>query len=149
MTDVPWRDSQNPHVLAQFCAPYEVASVIKNRRFGPAEITNQRIAEDREVDALARRTKLCAWKEWGGPRPGHQAVRIFLKDGRTLEAWRQQDEVIHPDANPYDKLVEKFKYNAAFSGLVNEGQAAEIVTAVENLDKCRNIGEFIDKHLVF
>ena len=72
--------------------------VHENRRFGPAEITNQRIAEDKEVDALARRSKLCPWNDWGGPRPGFQAVRIFLKDGRQLEAWRERDDVINPDA---------------------------------------------------
>jgi 2-methylcitrate dehydratase PrpD len=147
MTGVPWTDSKNPHILAQFCAPYEVASVIKNRRFGPAEITNRRIVEDSEVDALARRVKLCHWNQWGGPRPAHQAVRIFLKDGRELEAWRERDEVLHPDANPYDKLVQKFKYNVVFSGLVDDEQAEEIVRAIEDLDKCKNICEFIERYL--
>jgi len=149
MTGVPWRDSENPHVLAQFCAPYEIASVIKNRRFGPAEITNERIAEDKEVDALARRVKLCGWKEWGGPKPAHQAVRIFLKDGRKLETWREHDDLIHPDANSYAWLVEKFKYNAVFSGLVNEKQADEIVQAIANLDQFDSLREFIHEHLEF
>jgi 2-methylcitrate dehydratase PrpD len=149
MTGVPWRDSKTPHVLAQFCAPYEVASVIKNRRFGPAEITDQRIAQDREVDALARRTKLCHWTDWGGPRPAQQAVRILLKDGRKLEAWRERDQVLHPDANSYDQLVEKFKYNATFSALVDEEQADKLVRAIENLDKCENIGAFVEQLLVF
>ena len=45
---VPWRPGANPHVTAQFCAPYEVAAVIQNRRLGPAEITNHRIAADKE-----------------------------------------------------------------------------------------------------
>jgi 2-methylcitrate dehydratase PrpD len=147
MTGVPWRDSDNPHVLAQFCAPYEVASVIKNRRFGPAEITNQRIAEDKEVDALARRVKLCHWNDWGRPRPGHQAVRIFLKDGREFEAWRGRDDVLHPDANPYDRLVEKFKYNVAFSGLADEEQSVRLVRAIETLDQCERISEFIGQYL--
>jgi len=121
----------------------------KNRRFGPAEITNRRIAEDKEVDALARRVKLCHWDQWTGARPAQQAVRFFLKDGRKLEAWRERDEVLHPDANSYDKLVEKFKYNVVFSGLVDEEQADGIVRAIENLDKCRSISEFIETSLVF
>jgi 2-methylcitrate dehydratase PrpD len=148
MTGVPWKRTENPHVLAQFCAPYEVASVIKNRRFGPAEITNRRIAEDKEVDALARRAKPRHWDQWGGPRPGQQAVRIFLKDGRRLEASRNRDQVLHPDANPYEKLVEKFKYNMQFSGLVDEEETKEIVRAIDNLDKRTNIGDFIEQHLV-
>ena len=149
MTGVPWRDSRNPHVLAQFCAPYEIASVIKNRRFGAAEITNQRIAQDKDVDALARRAKLCHWKQWGGPKPAQQAVRILLKDGRKLQAWCEHDEVIHPDANPYEKLVEKFKENVVFSGLVNEKQAGELVTAIEGLDKVGAIADFVQQRLVY
>jgi len=149
MTGVPWRDSESPQAMAQFCAPYEVASVIKNRRFGPAEITRERIAEDKEVDALARRAKLCDWKDWGGPRPGFQAVRILLKDGRTLEAWHDHDEVLSPEANPYERLVEKFKYSVVFSGFVDDEGADELVAAIEKLDKCESIGGFIDEHLVF
>jgi 2-methylcitrate dehydratase PrpD len=148
MTGVPWRDSESPQAMAQFCAPYEVASVIKNRRFGPAEITPERIAEDKAVDALARRCKLRDWQDWGGPQPGFQAVRIFLKDGRTLEAWRDHHEVLSPEANPYKRLADKFKYNVVFSGFVDEEGADELVAAIESLEKRESIGEFIDEHLV-
>ncbi len=147
MTGVPWTDSDSPHAMAQFCAPYEVASVIKNRRFGPAEITRERIAQDKQVDALARRSKLCQWKEWGGPQPGYQAVRIFLKDGRKLEAWHDREAVLSPEANTYEQLVEKFKYNVMYTGFVNEKQADEMVKAIENLDKCEKIGDFVEKYL--
>ncbi|UCE46446.1 MAG: MmgE/PrpD family protein, partial [Phycisphaerales bacterium] len=118
MTGVPWTDSDSPQAMAQFCAPYEVASVIKNRRFGPAEIMPERIAEDKEVDALARRCELHEWKDWGGPRPALQAVRIFLNDGRKLEAWHNIEEVFSPKSNTYEQLVDKFKYNVTFTNLV-------------------------------
>jgi 2-methylcitrate dehydratase PrpD len=134
--------------MAQFCAPYEVASVIKNRRFGPAEIAPQRIAGDKEVDALARRCELHPWKDWGGTRPAWQAVRIFLKDGRKLEAWHNQEEVLSPTSHTYEQLVDKFKYNVTFSGLVNERAAEEMVTAIENLDACERIRDFIRRYLV-
>jgi 2-methylcitrate dehydratase PrpD len=147
MVGVPWTESETPQAMAQFCAPYEVASVIKNRRFGPAEIEPQRIREDREVDALARRCELHHWKDWGGPKPARQAVRIFLKDGRTLEAWHDVEEVLSPTSNTYERLVEKFKYNVTFSGLVNEKAAGEMVTAIENLDACERIRDFIRRYL--
>lgn len=151
MTGIPWRDDPCPHVLAQFCAPYEVASVIKNRRFGPAEITNERIAEDREVDALARRIKLCDWKAWGEAKPpnAHQGIRIFLKDGRTFDAWRSKSDTIHPQAFTYAELVGKFKENAVFSRLVDETGASEMVKAIESLDQCSHVGDFIERHLLF
>jgi 2-methylcitrate dehydratase PrpD len=148
MVGVPWTDSETPQAMAQFCAPYEIASVIKNRRFGPAEIAPERIAEDREVDALARRCELHQWKDWGGPRPAFQAVRIFLKDGRKLEAWHDQEEVLSPTSHTYQQLVDKFKYNVTFSGLVNERRADEMVKAIENLDACERIRDFVRRHLV-
>ena len=147
ITGVPWSDSENPHVLAQFCAPYEVASVIKNRRLGPDEITNDRIADDKVVDALARRGKLCLWKEWGGPRPAGHAIRVKLRSGEMLEASCEHDEIIHPDVHSHEQLVRKFESNAAFSGFVHERQADEMVQAIDNLDKCEKIREFISRYL--
>ena len=149
MVGVPWTDSETPQAMAQFCAPYEVASVIKNRRFGPAEIEPERIAEDKEVDALARRCELHHWKDWGGPRPAQQAVRIFLKDGRKLEAWHDIEEVLSPTSNTYEQLVDKFKYNVTYTNLVDERGADEMVKAIESLDQLPSIGQFIDEYLAF
>jgi 2-methylcitrate dehydratase PrpD len=149
MVGVPWTDSETPQAMAQFCAPYEIASVIKNRRFGPAEIEPKRIAEDKEVDALARRCELHHWKDWGGPRPAHQAVRIFLKGGRKLEAWRDIKEVLSPTSNTYEQLVEKFKYNVTYTKLVDDQRAEEMVKAIESLDQLKSIREFIDEYMVF
>jgi len=149
MVGIPWGDSESPQAMAQFCAPYEIASVIKNHRFGPAEIEPKRIAEDKEVDALARRCELHHWKDWGGPRPAFQAVRIFLKDGRKLEAWHDIEEVLSPTSNTYEQLVEKFKYNVTYTKLVDDGRAGEMVKAVEGFDKLESVREFVDKYMVF
>ncbi len=152
LVGTPWRDADNPHVLAQFCVPYEVVSLIKNRRFGPAEITRKRIAEDREVDAMARAVRFAHWDQWEGPEMsktrGFQGVRLQLKDGQAFHAVRTRDDALHPDLMPWEKIVEKFTYNAVFSGLVDEAGAQKIVDAVEQLDTCRDIREFVNKHLV-
>ena len=123
--------------------------MIKNRRFGPAEIEPQRIAEDREVDALARRCELHSWKDWGGPKPAFQAVRVFVKDGRELEAWHNQEEVLSPTSNSYEQLVAKFTYNATYTGSVDQQRAEEVVRAIEGLDRCERIGDFVQKYLAF
>lgn len=149
MVGVPWTGSRTPQAMAQFCAPYEVASVIKNRRFGPAEITLERIAKDKEVEALAHRAELHGWKDWGGPRPALQAVRIFLKDGRTLEAWHDQEAVLSPTSHTYEQLVEKFTYNVTFTKRVDEKRAAKMVKAIETLDQCDSVREFISEYMVF
>jgi hypothetical protein len=139
--------SGNRQALYDRTLTKRIQSVIENRRFGPAEITPRRIAEDREVDALARRCELHPWKDWGGPRPAWQAVRVFLKDGRKLEAWHDQEEVLSPTSHTYEQLVDKFKYNVTFSGLVDEQGAGEMLTAIENLHTCGRIRDFVARFL--
>jgi len=149
MTGVPWRDSRNPHALAQFCAPYEVAAAIKNRRMGPAEITNERIREDKQVDALARRVRLKNPNQFGGDYPGGQTIRLKTTDGRTLVASRDRDDALHPDLFSDDDVAAKFTYNVNFSGLCSPQQTKALLEALNALDKADSIAEFVRKHLVF
>ena len=79
---------------------------------------------------------------------GFQAVRIFLQDGRTLEAWHDIEEVLSPTSNTYEQLVEKFKYNVTYTKLLDDRRAEEMVKAIERLDQLKSIGEFIDEYLV-
>lgn len=145
-----WRDHENPHVLAQFCAPYELASVIKNRRFGPAEITAERIAKDKDVDALARSVRFADWKDWDGEKPEGrpQGVRVRLRDGKTYQATGVRDDALRPDLMPWDKIVEKFKENARFSGWLTEEQTNEFVADIDRLDEFADVREFIRKYLL-
>jgi len=148
MVGVPWKWTENPHVMAQFCAPYEVATAIKNRRMGPAEITNERIQEDRAVADLASRVRLKAPKNFGGEYPGGQTIRIKTKDGRTLVASRNTDDVFDPDVLSYEDIVAKFKYNVRFSGLCSTEEAQALLSATENLKRCEDVGDFVESHLV-
>jgi len=75
-------------------------------------------------------------------------VRTFLKGGRTLEAWHDIVEVLFPTSNTYVQMVERFKYDVAFSGLLKERAAGEMVTAIENLNACERIRDFIRRHPV-
>ncbi len=145
---VAWGDSPTPYVLAQFCIPYAAASALKNGRYGPAEIAPQRIAEDREVDALARRTRLCDWSEWEGTRPkARTGMQIFLNNGRRLEAAASGHRRFQWPGD-YRKIVAKFKRNVAFSGLIDEREADALIAAIENLDALERIAEFIESRLV-
>ena len=148
MVGVPWKWTENPHVMAQFCAPYEVATAIKNRRMGPAEITNERIREDRAVADLASRVRLQARKNFGGKYPGGQTIRIKTKDGRTLVASRDTEDVFDPDVLSYEDIVAKFKYNVRFSGLCSTEEAQALLSATENLKRCEDVGDFVENHLV-
>lgn len=147
---VAWGESSTPQVLAQFCIPYAAASAFKNRRYGPAEIAPHRITEDREFDALARRTRLCDWSEWEGPRPkaGHTIVQILARDSRKLETTASGSERFRWPAD-YPQLTSKFRNNVAFSGLIDEVATNELISAIENLETCVNISEFVEKQLVF
>jgi 2-methylcitrate dehydratase PrpD len=150
MVGVPWDPAHPiPHVLAQFCAPYEVATAIRNRRMGAAEISDARIRADAEVAGLAVRVQLRNPKDFGGAYPGGQTIRIRMKDGRTLVASRDRDHVLRPDLFTEADVIRKFGENAAFSGICPPERAAAIVAAVKQLDACDDIRRFVREHLVF
>jgi 2-methylcitrate dehydratase PrpD len=135
MVDVPWHDSENPHVLAQFCAPYEVVSAIKYRRFGPAEIEPEQIASDREVDAFARKVLIKHESEWGEGYPGGHTVRIKTRDGKVLVASRTPSELFDPGRWTPKEVIVKFRANASFSGLASEKQIEDMVEDVMHLEE--------------
>ena len=144
---VPWEDSPHPHVLAQFCLPYAAASAIKNRRYGPDEIAPARIAEDREVDALARRTRLCPWDQWQGPRPKSRfAMQVLLNDGRKLVTTQNMHQRYRWPADQA-KLIAKFKNNLAFSGLMEESRVDALIEAIESFDDCGSTADFVREWL--
>jgi 2-methylcitrate dehydratase PrpD len=149
MVGVPWKASKNPHVLAQFCAPYEVATAIKNRRMGPAEITNERIRQDKDVAELARRVKLKNPSEFGGKYPGGQTIRIKTTSGRTLVVSRNRDDVFSCDVFSYQDVIDKFKYNASFSGVCPAEKAIAIVKMVNHFETFKDINDFVENYLLF
>jgi 2-methylcitrate dehydratase PrpD len=147
MVGVPWDPNHPiPHVLAQFCAPYEVATAIKNRRMGAAEVSNERIQADHEVSELALRTRLRDPKEFGGKYPGGKGgkiVRIRTKQGQTLVALRKGVPSNLSEAD----LIAKFKENAAFSGICPPQRTEALLKAIQQLDQCNDIARFIQEHL--
>ena len=144
---VAWDDSPTPQVLSQFCVPYAAAAALKNRHYGPAEISPERIADDREVDALARRARLCSWSEWVGERPkAATGMQIVLPDGRVLSSSGSGHPRYQWPANRRE-LVAKFKSNLAFSKLVDQRQADELIAAIEGLRQCERIDNFIEQWL--
>lgn len=147
--DNPWTETDNPQPLAQFSAPYQVVSAIKNRKFGPAEITEERIIADEEVSELAQKVTIEHEKEWGEGYPGGQAIRITTKDGRVLIANGTPQEMFEPDLFSMEDVISKFMTNAKFSGLCTAKQAREIVDIVTEFEKINCIDEFVDNHLIF
>ncbi|MGD9556736.1 MAG: MmgE/PrpD family protein [Mangrovibacterium sp.] len=148
-TGIPWKESGNPHVLAQFCAPYEVASAIKNRKLGPEEITNQRIAEDQDVSQLAKKIQLKEPAEWGPgyPGKGYKTIRIKTKDGRTFFKSYLQSDLFNPDELSMDDIIRKMKSNAAYSGLCSPEKANTLVSTVKDFESIGNVRDFVVKYL--
>jgi len=146
---VPWCPGASPHVSAQFCAPYEVAVVIKNGQLGPEEITDHRIATDKEVDTFARRIRLRSPKQFGGEYPGGQTIRITTVDDRTLVSSCTPAQTFDPSRISQEQLIAKFKNNAAFSQLCTGEDADRVVAAVMELDKCPDIRPFVAENMVF
>jgi 2-methylcitrate dehydratase PrpD len=148
MVGVPWAPHRTPHILVQFCAPYEVVAAIKNRRMGPAEIAPERVQSDQEVSDLAARVQLKNPEQFGGQYPGGQTIRIRTKQGRILVASRVLADALHPDLFRQSDVIRKFQQNAEFSGICSAQQAEAIVAAVQRLDQAGNLGRFVQQHLV-
>jgi 2-methylcitrate dehydratase PrpD len=147
--DNPWKETDNPHVLAQFSAPYQVVSAIKNHKFGPDEITEKRILEDIEVSELAKKVIIKHQNEWGENYPGGHTIRIKTKDNRILVASHTPPEIFAPDRFTMNDIIEKFMNNAQFSELLSEEQSKKIVNAVQNIQEYNRIEEFIVDLLIF
>lgn len=147
--DNPWVDTDNPQPLAQFSAPYQVVSAIKNQEFGPSEITEKRILEDKEVSELAQKVMIKYEKEWGGSYPGGQAIRITTTDGRVLAANGTPQEMFDPDLFSMTDITDKFLASVKLSGLCKTKQAEKIVELVTDFEKLEHIDEFIANHLIF
>ncbi|QGY45726.1 hypothetical protein GM418_19235 [Maribellus comscasis] len=145
---VAWEDSPTPQVLAQFCVTYAAASAVKNRRYSPAEISLQRLTQDKEIDSLARRTRICSWDEWTGEPPNAPfAMHFELKDGRKLiQIFESFQRYKWPE--DYNDLVIKFKENVMFSGMVDDSEVDELISEIESFEDKKNIRNFINKWLV-
>jgi hypothetical protein len=74
-------------------------------------------------------------------------MQIVLSDGRLLEARRNGHRRFRCPEDR-ENLVAKFKSNLAFSKLVDPRRADELVVAIENIDACEDIRDFIEKRLV-
>jgi len=112
---------------------------------GAAEISDRQIRADREVSDLALRTRLCDPKDFGGKYPGGQTVRIRTRQGQTLVASRKQTS-----NEPFSKaeLIAKFEENAAFSGICPPPRAVAMLQAIERLDQCDDVSQFVRRHLI-
>jgi len=148
-TGIPWQESENPHVLAQFCAPYEVASALKNKKFGPQEITNQKIKEDQDVSQLAKKVQLKDPAEWGPgyPGKGYKTIRIKTKDARTFFKSYLQSDLFNPDELNMEDIVLKMKSNADYCGLCSPKKADALVSIVKDFESVGNVRNFVKKYL--
>lgn len=147
-TGVPWQESEYPQVFAQFCAPYEVASALKNREFGPKEITNRKITEDQDVSQLAKKIQLKDSKDLGldYPGKGYKTIRIKTRDGRVLSKSYLQSDLFNPDVLDMGQIIRKMESNAAFFG-ISAKKANAIVVTVKDFESVGNVKNFIKEFL--
>jgi len=140
----PWNPSSstNLQVAAQFNAPYQIVSAIKNKKFSPAEITNKRIKEDIEVSEMAKKVI------FRSPEPRMQGIRVILKDGQILEKQNPVHERFFTvDYMTYDDIIEKYISLIEYSGLISTVKADLLLKNIESLQNEVNVNDFIYRHL--
>jgi 2-methylcitrate dehydratase PrpD len=146
----PWQEAENPHVLAQFCAPYQVVSAIKNKKFGPEEISFKKIKEDTDVAYLAKKVQIKHPKDWGPGYPGSQykTIRIHTKEGETFVRSFLPTDILHPFAFNMKQIIDKMFSNINYSGLCTSEKADDIVQSILQFESVKNIEQFVNAYLI-
>jgi 2-methylcitrate dehydratase PrpD len=155
----PFRIGSQPQVSAQFCAPYAIALALVRRKVSVANISDEKIQNDRETMDVAERTKILThWnfdpnlnKEYEGYPPFFgrpQMVRVITKDGKEMMRTRNQGDVLHPDHMHWDDVVEKFRVCAASSRIWPSDKTETIIDAVKNFEAVTDASDFIESCLI-
>lgn len=142
-----WHESDNPQVLAQFCAPFQVASALKHNNFGPAQIDPEQIQKDEDVRTLARKVDLTLGQLdfYEHKDSDYDGIRITLKNGEVLQKAVNRDELMQPDTFDYEGLVEKYHQNVKYSGLLSRKQAEVLLENIQNIKEYSDISIFVEK----
>lgn len=150
LNQVPTVDDDQPKSL--FTIPYGIANALLRGRPELEHYVAPAIYEPEVLD-LAGRVRLVpssapsatAAGESIGIAPGLIArVRIYLTDGRVLEAERSEPLGWLGNPTPMEAIVDKFWRNARFSGVVSEEQARRALDLIETLEDVSDVAELAD-----
>jgi 2-methylcitrate dehydratase len=126
-------------VSAQFSLPYVVAVCLMDRRLGPAQLTEKRIA-DKAVIALSKKVTVTMDDELNRiyPEKTSSRVSIRLKDGKTLIK-----QVDIPKGDPRTPLIasdisDKLR---EFAGARNKAKIERIIEMVMDLESLGSLQE--------
>lgn len=156
----PFEIGENPQVNAQFSIDYHIALALLRRRITLREFTERQILEDREVadfsNAIIHNPEMNdipVGKRINDDFPAHsdtvQALRLYLKSGKTITRWRTGRETFAPDKFTYEKVIAKFRECAEFSGICNQECQSRILESIQKIERLRDINSFVEKCLLF
>lgn len=148
MVDIPWKETEDPHVYAQFCAPYEVASAIKYRRFDPEQTLEDHIERNPDVIELAKAVEIKRKTDWGEGYPGGHTVRVTLKDGRQIHASSTPEAVFDAELFDWSMLSRKAEANMEFGTGHSKERANEVFQVLERFEQVERVHGFVSEYLV-
>lgn len=141
----PFVPGEHPSVNAQFSAEWAVARTLLR---GPAKLenyTDEAVAGDREVIALANTiVNRPAPEDVTIPEPGAQGVIVHTADGRRLVEMQAKSRTFPPGGMTWEQIIEKFQQCAAFGLSHPEIASKQILAAVDQLDPSPDIGALLD-----
>lgn len=134
LNQVATADDQQPKFL--FTIPYAVANALYRGRPELEHYTEAFIHDPAVLDLTARITLRA-----GLPIGKNQSVRmtVHLKDGRVVEAFREDPAGWLDTPVSYEALVDKYWRNIRFSGLVSEDRAKHALHLIENLEQVTDV----------
>ena len=73
-----------------------------------------------------------------------------MKNGTTYEEMRPNNpSALYPDRLSDREVDEKFRGCARFSGICNEERCERLIVAIRSMEKCRDIGSWMEENFVF
>ncbi len=146
--------SEHPQINAQFSAAYAVAAALLRDEVVLDMFSDEAISGNEDIARLAARAHM--YSEYDGALPdeypGHimRIVRVRLKNGTTYEEMRPNNpSALYPDRLSDREVDEKFRGCARFSGICNEERCERLIVAIRSMEKCRDIGSWMEENFVF
>lgn len=136
LNQVPTAEDEQPKSL--FTIPYGVANAILRGRPELEHYVAPAIHDPAVLD-LAGRVRLLPNLPLGNNQASR--MRIFLADGRVLEAERSAPLGWLRDPTPMAAIVDKFWRNVRFSGAVPEEQARRALELIQDLDNVADVAD--------
>lgn len=130
---------------AKFCVPFQMASMIIRRRAGMLEF-NDGFVRSTAVQEMMDRVDVSVDPELDGLGRNKyvNVIELELKDGRIIHG-RSPEHLRGGPRNPLSREELRAKFKDCVQGVLDPGQAGELLEIMESLEELEYVGKLIER----